>query len=217
MFLCSDYQHPCNPFIVSNDVLPNAPAGEQWQYLSECVFGGAWGGGPGTGYTPLLLYDTLYMCPNDSLIIKAPHGYSIYHWDNGSTDSLMTITSRGAYRVTGIGPVNQAFIDSIYVIINPELCNCAAFLPDGFTPNGDEHNDTYHPVFRNGCYVSKYEFSIFSRWGQLVFHSENPADRWDGTFGGVPAEMGVYMYYLKYTTNTQFPQHERTGDVTLIR
>lgn len=58
--------------------------------------------------------------------------------------------------------------------------NCPIYvLPNVFTPNGDGHNDTYHP-FLPIQFVESIDIKIFSQWGDLVFESTDPMIGWDG-------------------------------------
>ncbi|NJB84768.1 gliding motility-associated-like protein [Lewinella marina] len=74
------------------------------------------------------------------------------------------------------------------------VTNCPIYeLPNAFTPNGDGQNDLFEP--RGLCFVERVEFKIFNRWGQLVFETEDPAIRWDGTnLNGDALPSGTYYY-----------------------
>ena len=96
--------------------------------------------------------------------------------------------------------------------IDPSSC-CTVSLPTAFTPNGDRNNDFFRPLYAG--YHRFHEFRIVNRWGQVVFNSTNNKMQWDGTYNGVPQDMGVYFYYLKYDCGGE--TREQKGDVTLIR
>ncbi len=96
--------------------------------------------------------------------------------------------------------------------LNPDAC-CTVLFPTAFTPNGDGLNDVYRPIL-NG-YHNFHEFRIVNRWGQTVFESANNYPSWDGSFGGVQQDMGVYFYYIKYDCGAN--TIEEKGDVTLVR
>lgn len=67
------------------------------------------------------------------------------------------------------------------------------FIPNVFTPNADNLNDSF--VY-TGCEGYYLEMEIFNRWGNVVFHTQQPNVFWDGTVGGKPAAEGVYLYTL---------------------
>jgi len=89
-------------------------------------------------------------------------------------------------------------------------------IPTAFTPNNDGLND----IFRicNGVKFEKLvDFRIFNRWGEVVYeNTSDPNKGWDGTYKGVPQDMGVYNYLIIIAmpdgTNKIYK-----GDVTLIR
>lgn len=96
--------------------------------------------------------------------------------------------------------------------IYPEYC-CNVFMPTGFTPNGDTWNNRYKPVFSG--YHRFHIFRITNRWGQTLFESTDSDPSWDGTYNGVPQDMGVYFYYIKYDCGGK--TIEQKGDCTLVR
>jgi gliding motility-associated-like protein len=96
--------------------------------------------------------------------------------------------------------------------MNPEAC-CTITFPNAFTPNGDNHNDLFRPICSG--YHRYHVLRISNRWGQTLFESTNTNPSWDGSFNGVPQDMGVYFYYLKYDCGGK--TQEVKGDFTLIR
>ncbi|MEJ0080587.1 MAG: gliding motility-associated C-terminal domain-containing protein [Puia sp.] len=72
-------------------------------------------------------------------------------------------------------------------------------IPNGFSPNGDGHNDVFYILASEDVKLLKI-FSVFNRWGQKVFQVENaeandPHFGWNGLLNGQPAEPGTYVYY----------------------
>jgi gliding motility-associated-like protein len=96
--------------------------------------------------------------------------------------------------------------------LDPETC-CKVLMPSGFSPNGDAKNDTYKPMF-NGFHRF-HMFRITNRWGQTVYECTNSDPHWDGTYNGVPQDIGVYFFYIKYDCGGK--TIEEKGDVTLVR
>ncbi|GEM_PF-294589 len=70
------------------------------------------------------------------------------------------------------------------------------YLPNSFTPNGDEHNNVFKPIITTGVSVRDYSLTIYDRWGQLVFESLDSNFGWDGTFDGAIASSGTYVWVL---------------------
>lgn len=101
--------------------------------------------------------------------------------------------------------------DSIY--IETENC-CTLELPTAFSPNGDGRNDIFRPIAKGNQQIAV--FRVLNRWGQVVFESRDQYHGWDGTFNGIPQDIGSYMYYLKYKCADE-NYYEKQGNVTLLR
>ncbi|MEZ5013465.1 MAG: T9SS type B sorting domain-containing protein [Chitinophagales bacterium] len=66
--------------------------------------------------------------------------------------------------------------------------------PTAFTPNGDGLNDTYHPILIGIGQITGFE--IYSRWGDLLYQTADPARGWDGSFRDLPQEVGNYVVVI---------------------
>jgi gliding motility-associated-like protein len=87
------------------------------------------------------------------------------------------------------------------------------FVPNVFTPNGDNQNDVLQ-IFATGTVY--FHFSVFNRWGEKVFETNNVNDGWDGKYQGKDAFAGVYTYVIELN----FLDSERRkyiGSFTLLR
>jgi len=87
------------------------------------------------------------------------------------------------------------------------------FIPNVFTPNGDGIHDVFIPELQSGDNFSLY---ILDRWGNLLFHTTDPAIYWDGRTSGNPVEEGTYFYVLKSMDCSGEPI-ERQGRVQVMR
>ena len=67
------------------------------------------------------------------------------------------------------------------------------FVPNAFTPNGDQENDV---LYVRGIWIEKCIFRVFNRWGELVFETTDQNIGWDGTFKGKKLDPDVFDYYL---------------------
>ncbi|MGN6510661.1 MAG: gliding motility-associated C-terminal domain-containing protein, partial [Chitinophaga sp.] len=87
------------------------------------------------------------------------------------------------------GCADSAFINVRVYNTMPQV-----FVPTAFTPNGDGTNDFLRPVAA-GILEIKY-FSVYNRWGQLVFTSSKNGHGWDGRINGAPQSSGVYVWQV---------------------
>lgn len=88
------------------------------------------------------------------------------------------------------------------------------YLPTAFTPNGDGLNDVARPYLVG--MQSLKSFSIYNRWGNLLFHSTTYGEGWDGKFRGVDQDPGVYVWILEFINKEGIRQTEK-GLITIIR
>ncbi|MBS1655030.1 MAG: gliding motility-associated C-terminal domain-containing protein, partial [Bacteroidetes bacterium] len=95
------------------------------------------------------------------------------------------------------------------------LDNCYIGVPTAFTPNGDGLNDYFWP--HNAIKADNLDFKVFNRWGQMVFHSKNWQQKWDGTLKGIPQGSGTYVWMLQYSNRDTGKTVFQKGTVVLIR
>ena len=103
--------------------------------------------------------------------------------------------------------------------VNFVNCIIKIYVPNIFSPNGDNQNDTFAPFIHAEFPIVDYEFAIFNRWGSQVFFSKNRDETWDATFKNKPLENGVYIWYLtvKGNINGKIVKEMEGGDITLNR
>lgn len=89
------------------------------------------------------------------------------------------------------------------------------YVPNTFSPNGDEHNQLFGASFSSPEYVSEFELTIYNRWGEVIFYSKDLTQRWDGTYAKEETMSGVYSWKLSFKYRNQ--KYLRNGRVSLIR
>lgn len=89
-------------------------------------------------------------------------------------------------------------------------------VPNIFTPNGDNVNETWRPITISSCWL-EWECTVYNRWGQVVWVSNDPAEAWNGgsTFSYVPN--GVYTWTIRGKTFRSTKTVSMNGFVTVIR
>ena len=91
------------------------------------------------------------------------------------------------------------------------------YVPNSFTPDGDNLNNNFTPILSSGYDPMSYTFTIFNRWGEILFVSHNPAVGWDGTYGNNPCLIGTYTWTIQVTDSIEKKVKNFHGDVNLIR
>ncbi|MCX6206587.1 MAG: gliding motility-associated C-terminal domain-containing protein [Bacteroidetes bacterium] len=116
------------------------------------------------------------------------------------------------YTVSIIDSIGCSASDNILVTINrngPDI-----FVPTGFTPNADGKNDLLRPTAVG--ITNQFYFSVYNRWGQQVYFTNEVGKGWDGTWNGAAQPSGAYVFVTEgkdYLGN----KITRKGTAVLIR
>ncbi|MCH8331164.1 MAG: gliding motility-associated C-terminal domain-containing protein [Bacteroidetes bacterium] len=136
-------------------------------------------------------------------------GLSCTNCQNPVADPTETITY--TLTVTDVnGCVNT---DTITIFIDRTTM---IFIPDIFSPNGDDKNDVFYV---DGKGIKELILIIYDRWGERVFETNcccSESCGWNGTFKGKPLNSAVFVYYLKGIFITDEEIIEK-GNITLLR
>lgn len=138
-----------------------------------------------------------------------------YVWSHNADLNTPKVTGlvNGNYSVEVIdanGCTGEASVEILY-----NNC-CTPFIPNAFSPNGDDHNDYYKVEYKGDMELK--EMYVYNRYGQRVFSSSNVNKTWDGTFNGVKVDGGTYFYYIRILCgNVLKKELIFKGDVTVVR
>lgn len=120
--------------------------------------------------------------------------------------------ARICYRIAtisdGSGCADRSWSNEVCLDFPPTL-----FVPNAFTPNGDDLND-YFSSF--GEFVESFQLDIYDRWGKLLFSSQSIQNGWDGTVNGTAAPEGTYIFKIE-VRGYDGQVLKRNGSLTLIR
>jgi gliding motility-associated-like protein len=106
--------------------------------------------------------------------------------------------------------------DTIIAHVKPEIFTY--FIPNSFSPNGDNINDCIGPV-GNAVDIEKYHLIIFGRHGEVVFETHDFNDCWNGSFQNEAyyAQNDVYCYEMVIKSVFDKETQKTTGSFTLVR
>jgi gliding motility-associated-like protein len=152
-------------------------------------------------------------------------GAETYSWNFGDNSPLSTetnpthqfdVNNETTYDIWLVATSELGCSDSAYISIDvtEEL---VYYIPNAFTPDGNQFNQTFKPIFSSGFDVNNYNLSIFNRWGELVFESNDHNFGWDGTYHGKVAKSDVYVYKVAFGLKYTDEQKVVTGNVTLLK
>ena len=91
------------------------------------------------------------------------------------------------------------------------------YVPNTFTPDGDEHNNTFFPVFTSGYDPNQFEMIIYDRWGEELVRFFDSNENWDGTYNGVKCPEGTYVWRINYVVPETNESKMISGHLNLIR
>lgn len=152
------------------------------------------------------------MCAYESLELVSLNSYNNYLWNTNSRTPAINITSPGLYWLEVADNNNCKGRDSIRV--DPKQCMKGFYVPSGFTPNNDGKNDKLRPLLFGN--VKEYKFTIYDRWGQVIFQSTEVGKGWDGTFRGKKQDSNVFVWTCTFQLEDEKIRSEK-GTVMLIR
>ena len=138
--------------------------------------------------------------------------YTQLRWNTGDTSKIISVTEAGIYQV---GVESECGADVDRIEIEYEDCEEAVFIPNAFTPDGDGINDVLSFSTKN---ISTFAIDIFDRWGNVVFSSKDPSEKWLGDVqgDGYYAPNGIYHYRYVVTLKS-LDVFERSGFILLMR
>jgi gliding motility-associated-like protein len=147
-----------------------------------------------------------------------------YVWDfgDGSASAIENPTyifeteDAGSYQVMLIATSPLGCADTAYhtFSITEELIY---YIPNTFTPDGDQYNNTFQPVFTLGFDPYDFTLLIYNRWGELIFESHDASIGWDGTYGGKLMQDGSYTWKINFKSRINDKKYTAVGHVNLIR
>ncbi len=147
------------------------------------------------GYTWNFGYDT----PNSS-VTNPTHQFPVEE----SASFLVTLIASSG---------NCTDTAELYIEIEEDVI---FYMPNSFTPDGDEFNQTFQPIFSSGFDPFDFSLLIFDRWGEVVWESHDTTVGWDGTLAGRKLPDGMYNWKLEFKTTATDERRMAVGHVNLL-
>lgn len=148
-----------------------------------------------------------------------------YVWDFGdgtptstefSTTHMFPGPEGGGYVVMLIATSADGCKDTTTKVITVEE-ELIFYIPNAFTPDGNEFNDKFKPVFTAGVDPNDFTMYILNRWGQVIFETHDLNSGWDGTYDGKIVQDGTYTYIVDYRLNRKSDTRKFQGHFSVIR
>ena len=152
--------------------------------------------------------------------------WSPYFFDNSSTTTIENPEhdyaglALGNYIVTLTAYSPTGCIDSVSSIIQIKE-DLIFYIPNCFTPDDDEFNQFFQPVFTSGFDPYDYNLFIYNRWGELIFESHDAQFGWNGSYGSNSdveiVQDGIYTWKIEFKTSESDERQMIVGHVNVIR
>lgn len=148
---------------------------------------------------------------------------NMYTWmfEDGSTSHLLNFDhllphKEGNQEIILSVLSNEGCSDTTHFIVCV-VSDIYVFIPNTFTPDGNEFNNKFKVIISGGYDVASFQLEIYNRWGELIWESFDVNAGWDGTFNGQDVAEGVYTWTLIYKDRYNSNREELHGHVNLIR
>jgi gliding motility-associated-like protein len=158
--------------------------------------------------------------PGATLQLQA-NGATSYLWQanpalscTNCSSPVVSPTLTSSYVVSGTSVNGCHSSDTVSIFVSKPICEII-FFPTAFTPNNDNINDRFGPVFTSASVFGFKRMQVYNRWGELVFETRDPNDKWDGNFHGNVQAAGSYVYFAEL--DCKGIHTVLNGVVTLIR
>jgi large repetitive protein len=130
-------------------------------------------------------------------------------WQTGTTNPQLSVTSPGTYEITATNTC-----DSVTVGKTIQKGICSLILSTAFSPNGVGQDDIFRIKYH--FETRQFAFTIFNRWGEKIFQSNDIRKGWDGRYQGQLQPAGGNSWLISHTDMDNRLQQAH-GTVLLIR
>lgn len=171
---------------------------------------------------PVLMFNTNVLFTNYSL------GAQTYEWwfeqgtpTNSTQANNVSVQfpdgTTGMYEVQLVATSDLGCTDTMLydLIVFPEIL---IYAPNTFTPDDDEFNQGWR-VYMEGIDLLNFNLTVYNRWGQIIWESNDISVPWDGTYGqnGRPVQDGTYTWFIRAADALNDSKYEFNGHVNIIR
>lgn len=141
-----------------------------------------------------------------------PYAYAVPGFVSQQEDSVIRKLDQGNYTYE-VTDIRSCIVEGDFSV-SKEWRDCAVFMPNAFSPNGDGINDLFRAVVHDD--LSDFRMQIYGRWGQMIFETQTPEKGWDGTQKGQPVPTGAYLWVVTYT-DSKNQAIKQTGSLVVVR
>lgn len=150
----------------------------------------------------------------DQLEISAEGNGPVFYWiELDDSTKTVIIDKEGSYTYLEIDENQCSTLNGVDIV---DICPPRLFTPNIFTPNNDGDNET---MVVAGKHLFSYNLTIFNRWGEIIYYTEEINQFWDGDYAGEPMPEGVYNWIIEYQGDPRAYGEKQVlnGIITVVR
>lgn len=166
--------------------------------------------------------DTAYIVNGSSLTLYGNDNMYSYYWEDASTDAVHTASTPGIYSILVEDWNCCQQMDTLYVI------GLDIKVPSAFSPNNNGLNEVFSALNSIGDIIRPisedsmvdFSFSVYNKWGQMMWETNDIHEGWNGKIGSAPAAAGIYIWHMKFNVpgnNMNNGMVKLNGTVMLFR
>ncbi len=153
--------------------------------------------------------------PGQTIELDAGEGHDSYLWQDGSGQQFFIVTENN------IDPYNPYY----YVEVTEGICKSSdtvrielfeVWVPKVMTPNGDGQNDLFQADLTRWNGISQHTMTVFNRWGEQVWESDDFPSGWDGKQNGRYVAEGTYFWVLDVYYGSDKVKQTLKGSLTIL-
>lgn len=132
-----------------------------------------------------------------------------YPTENGGEYTVTLITSNGSEKCNDTTKMTIVVVEETIF-----------YVPNTFTPDNDNYNEVFKPIFSSGFDPYSYSLEIYNRWGEIIFESHDWNYGWNGSYGtksGVIVKEGTYIWKIKVKEKDKDKHNEYVGHLLLLK
>lgn len=146
-------------------------------------------------------------CENGSTTLIVNTNADDITWNTGETTPEIEINAYGRYTAKAHSGTCQV---SSTIDVGP--CEFYLYFPNAITPSyADGLNDDFQVA--NPELIDEFEIFIYNRWGKLVFHSNDPHFKWNGSENGKVAANQVFSWRAFAKPFTEDKKYSFNGSI----
>ena len=167
---------------------------------------------------PIAIYPDKVDITSSAITMGSDAGLQFSYWMNAIATNVLAqpnaVAQPGVYYIKGTSDIGCTNIKPVNVIIEPPP-PYKIIAPNAFSPNGDGINDVFRVQVDGN--MQPVMFSVYDRWGRMVYSNADITKPWDGTVNGKIISTGTYYWILEGNDTFWNKKVVNKGWITLLK